>query len=243
MKSNARVLFAVAVLAVAALACNAISGGGQNVPPADVNPPVDAPTNAPVFDLPPLLGGDVLLSDDFSSQNWGTGSDADSAVEYINGALNFFVIKKLYFVWSTPNSETYENVHMEVTAQNNSTDSTGAFGIICNMQITNTSYYFVITGAGQYAIGLSALAVDDVFLTNNNEWANSSFISENADSYRIGADCGSDGTLTLYVDGNQIDSVTDTTYTSGKIALVAWSGEQVSGTNVTFDDFEMTELP
>jgi hypothetical protein len=242
MKSNPRTLIAAAALALAVLACNALSGGGNDVPPVDVNPPGANPTEAPILDLPPILGGDTLLRDDFASSQWGTGSDADSSVEYVGEALNFFVIKDLYFVWSTPNDEDYQNVHIEVTASNNSTDSTGAFGIICNMQVTDVSHYVAITGAGQYAIGKSALAADDVFLTNNNEWGNSSLIKQGASSYRIGADCGN-GALTLYVDGQQVDSATDSTYTSGNVALFAWSGEQVSGTNVTFDDFVMTKLP
>jgi hypothetical protein len=98
---------------------------------------------------------------------------------------------------------------VEVTALNNSTDSAAAFGIICNLQITDSSYYFAVTGAGTYAIGLSTITSDEL-LTNNNEWAESSLITAGAPSYRIGADCGSDGTLTLYVNGQKVDSVTDT---------------------------------
>ena len=168
-----------------------------------------------------VLGSSALLEDDFSSTDsgWGTGTDDDSSVEYSNKALNIFVNKVLYFVWSTPSDEEYENVHIEVTAFNHSTDSAGAFGIICNLQLTNTSYYFAITGAGEYAIGRYTF-VGDTLLTNGGEWGNSNLIKSGADSYRIGADCGS-GTLTLYVDGQRIDSVSDTTYTSGKVALFA----------------------
>jgi hypothetical protein len=101
------------------------------------------------------LGSGALLQDDFSGSDkpWGIGTDADSSVQYSNDALNFMVNKDLYFVWSTPNAEEYEKIHIEVTAANNSTDSAGAFGILCNLQITNTSYYFAVTGAGEYAIG------------------------------------------------------------------------------------------
>jgi hypothetical protein len=49
--------------------------------------------------------------------------------------------------------------------------------------------------------------------------------------------------LALYVDGQQIASVTDSTYTSGGIGLFTWSGEEASATDVSFDDFVMTELP
>jgi hypothetical protein len=79
-------------------------------------------------------------------------------------------------------------------------------------------------------------------LTNNNELAESSLITAGAPSYRIGADCGSDGTLTLYVDGQKVDSVTDTTYTSGSVGLFGWSDEMTNATDVSFDDFVMTKL-
>lgn len=188
------------------------------------------------------LGGGALLEDDFagSDSTWGTGTDSDSSVEYVNDALKFFVSRDYYFVWSTPNDEDYENIHVEVTANNNSSDSTGAFGIICNMQITDTSYYFAVTGAGEYAIGRYTLT-DDVLLTNGGQWSDSDLITSGASSYRIGADCAN-GTLTLYVDGQKIDSVSDTTYTSGNVGLFAWSGEEVNGTDVSFDDFVVTKF-
>ena len=49
--------------------------------------------------------------------------------------------------------------------------------------------------------------------------------------------------LTLYVDGQQIASVTDTTHGIGGVGLFTWSGEEVSAADVTFDDFMMTKLP
>ncbi|HKI54663.1 MAG TPA: hypothetical protein VJ987_11105 [Anaerolineales bacterium] len=190
-----------------------------------------------------LPGSSALLEDDFSKSDiWGTGTDADSSVEYSNEMLNISVNKDLYFVWSTPNGDDYENVHIELTAINNSTDATAAFGIICNLQITDTGYYFAVTGAGEYAIDKYTFAGDEI-LTNDGKWGTSSLITAGADSYRIGADCGSDGTLTLYVDGQQVDSVNDTTYGSGNVGLFAWSGEERDSTDVSFDDFVMTKLP
>lgn len=247
MKRNSRILFAITALALAALACQALTGGGQEAPPpVDVvtQPPVDAPEPTSDSIIPPIFGGsDVLLSDDFSSVQWGTGTDTDSSVEYVNETLQFIVFTDNYFVWSTPDDEDYSNVHIEVTAINNSTDPNTAFGIICNMQITDVSYYFAVTLSGQYAIAKSQIALDDVFLTNNDAWADSDLIAQNASSYRIGADCGGGGTLTLYVDGQQIDSVNDTDYGSGNVALFTWSADEPAGANMSFDDFEMKELP
>jgi hypothetical protein len=233
MKRNHRIILAVACLALAALACNAVMGGGnRNGGGGGV---VDSPTSTP--------SPKIILSDDFSSEQWGTDTDSDSSIEYDNNALRMIVFTKQWFVWSTPNAETYQNVHLEVTAINNNTDSTTAMGIICNKQPSISNFYYVaITPAGQYAIAKAVDGQSDVFLTNNDQWGNSDAIAQNAASYRIAADCGN-GTITLYVDGQQIASVSDTTYTSGSVALLAWSGEEATNTDISYDDFVMTELP
>jgi len=247
VKQNFRVLLAVTVLALAALACEAVAGGSEPVG-GDPNiiystaPASDDPVPDPV-ESAPQSGGDVIFSDDFSSDRWGTGTDVDSAVEYVGDALNFDVYTDNYFVWSTPDDETYSDIHMDVTVINNNTDSTTAVGFICNKSTGNDFYYLAMTPAGQYAIALAAEGETDVFLTNNDEWADSDLITLNASSYRVGADCGN-GTLALYVDGQLVDSVSDSAYTSGRVAVFAWSGEEVGiTTDVSFDDFVMTELP
>jgi len=251
MKNNFRIFLAIACLALAALACQAVTGApaepNQNdVVPADTSVPDVNVIPSPVQTEESVSNSDVLFDEDFSGgrTQWGTGTDADSAVEYIDDALNFQIFTKNYIVWTTPNDNDYENVHMEVTVINNGTDSTTAFGFICNQQypITESHYYFAVTPFGQYAIAKAALAQTDIFLTNNDEWGHSDLIAKDAASYRVGADCGN-GKLTLYVDGQEVDSVEDAIYTSGRIAVFAWSGEEATTTNVSFDDFKMTQLP
>ena len=99
-----------------------------------------------------------------------------------------------------------------------------------------------MTPAGEYAIAKATAEQSDVFLTNNDQWASSDLIQKDAASYRVGADCRSDGTLILYVDGQQVASVSDVAYSNGGVAVFAWSGEEATNTNVSFDDFLMTEL-
>jgi hypothetical protein len=153
------------------------------------------------------------------------------------------VYKNNWFVWSTPNDEDYQNVHMEVTVLNHGTDMYTAFGLMCNQQPSSDAsfYYFAVTPAGQYAIAKATADQSDLFLTNNDEWAISSLIPKNAASYRIGADCAN-GILTLYVDGKQVASVSDSSYTQGGVALFTWSAEEATSTNVSFDDFLMRSL-
>ena len=253
MKNRLNIFMAIASLALAALACQAVTGSPSapeaptesvienTIVPADTDVPLPTETEEPA------PSSDVLYEDDFSAggrTSWGTGTDAESSVEYANDGLNMQLYKENYIVWSSPNDQQYESVHMEVTVLNNGTDSSTAFGFMCNQQypITDSRYYLAITPGGEYAIGKAALAIDDVILSNNGEWGKSDLIAKDAASYRIGADCGN-GKLALYVDGQQIASASDTTYTNGGITLFIWSGDKVDSVNVTFDDFVMTQLP
>jgi hypothetical protein len=229
MKRNSKIILAIVCLALAVLACNAVTGGGGGT---------DEPTGLTSTPSPT-----VLLSDDFSSSRWGHATDANSSVEYANNALQMIVYKTSYFVWSTPNAENYQNIHMEVTVSNNDTDPSTSFGIICNKQPSTSSFYYLaIRPDGNYAIAKATHGQSDIFLTNNNEWASSDLIPTDAASYRVGADCAN-GTLTLYVEGQQIDSVSDASYVSGEVALFTSSSENATTTDVSFDDFLMTELP
>jgi hypothetical protein len=222
-----KIFTASAVLIFASLACQAVTGSGEGDEVA----------------TPGVATSEVIYSDDFSSVQWGTGTDADSSVEYANNALQMIVYTTNYFVWSTPNDQSYQDIHMEVTVLDNGTDSTTAFGFMCNMQSNdNNFYYLAMTPAGEYAIAKAVEGETDLFLTNDDQWASSGQIATSAASYRLGVDCGR-GRLALYVDGQQIAAVDESTYTSGGVGLFTWSGEEASTTNVSFDDFVMTELP
>ena len=196
----------------------------------------------PTEPLVPISTGEILLEDDFSTEDWGTLTDSDNSIEYDGEALRMQLFRENWFVWSTPNGEIYENIHAEVNVTNNDGEPNTAFGIMCYQQETTSSYYYLAaTSGGEYVIALAAEGETDVFLTNNDQWGFSDLIAANAPSYRVGADCGH-GTLTLYVDGQVIASVTDSTYTNGGVGLITWSGANVSSGDVTFDDFVLSSL-
>jgi serine/threonine protein kinase len=204
------------------------------------------PTDIPLPTATTLVDntGNILFEDDFSisEDGWGTLTSSDSSIEYAGDALNMRIFTENFIAWTTPNNTDYENVHIEVTVTNNNADPTTAFGIMCAQQVEDWSfYYLVITPAGDYVIAKATTGQDDVYLTNNSEWRSSNKISRNASSYRFGADCGN-GTLTLYVDGQKIDSVSDSTYTTGRVGLFGWSGVDSPSADVTFDDFLVTSL-
>jgi hypothetical protein len=62
----------------------------------------------------------------------------------------------------------------------------------------------------------------------------------NQASYALGMDCGSDGTLTLYVNGIRIDSIADSTYAKGHVGLFAWSSAHVNAADVNLSNFKIT---
>jgi hypothetical protein len=205
------------------------------VPPATSTP---RPTATAVPDI-----GETILDDDFSDDSiWGLLEAENAIIEYANEALNIQLFTESWMAWTTPDDEVYENVHIEVTAYNNDGESATEFGLVCYQQEDGTSFYYaVITPAGDYAIVLAADGENDVFLTNDDQWGTSDLIG-NKDTYRLGMDCGN-GTLSLYVDGQLIDSVEDDTYDSGTSGVIVLSGDEVSSADVSFDDFLMTTLP
>lgn len=233
-KSGAPVGWAVGCIAVvclllAVVGVGAFALGGKNLS---------------LFAGTPVENTTSLLTDDFSASRggWGTLDDKSSVVQYDNETLHMKLFQKNYVIWSRPNDENYQDIHAEVTAINNHTDSSTAFGIVCFQQSEDWSFYYLaMTPAGEYAIIEATAGQDDAYLTNSGKWANSGLITKNADSYRISGDCGSN-TLTLYVDGKKIDSVVDSTYTSGHVGLFTWSGENISSADVSFDDFVLTSL-
>ncbi len=164
--------------------------------------------NIPTVVVPPVVAntGTLLLQDDFSDSTlWGVLNDSqNSSIDYKDNTLHMHIFKENFVTWSTPNDQDYQNIHMEVTVFHNDAEPTTAFGLMCDQTEDWSFYYFAITSAGDYAIIRATTGEPDVFLTNNGDWGYSSLIANNAASYRVGADCGN-GTLTLYVDGQQIE--------------------------------------
>jgi len=178
--------------------------------------------------------------DDFSSDStgWGTGDDSSSLVEYANSGLHMLVYTPFYVTWSNQGLKSFENVHIEVSAKNDSKDPQSLFGIVCDEQGSTQSFYYAgITSDGYYAIIKSAVAQKDVFLKEGT----SDVVSAISGPVRLGMDCGG-GSLVLYVNGLKIAEASDSTYASGVIGLFTASDDVNSGAEVTFDDFAVTKL-
>ena len=161
-------------------------------------------------------------------------SDTTSASGFDSGEYFFKVQRENWFVWCTPDQK-FDAVHIEATAKNASATVDTVFGLICHYQNTDSFYYMGITSDGLYTIRLYINKEEQTLAEDESD-----AISVGAASYKLGADCGN-GALTLYVDGQQVASASDSTYTSGDTGLFAWSGDLVPA-DIRFDDFVVTKL-
>jgi hypothetical protein len=206
---NKRVLWIpLALLVLAALAC----GSGNGSAPA-------------------------LYRDSFgnSDSGWCEDSDDTSALSYSSGKYVFEVSDTEWFVWCNP-EENFDDIHLEVIAENPGGTSDTVFGLMCHYQSASDDFYYVgITSAGDYTIRLYQAGEDDILAEGTSD-----DIPADADTYTLGMDCAG-GQIALYVNGTQIDSASDSTYSSGDIGLFAWTGDEVPA-EVRFDDLVVTGI-
>lgn len=244
MKSGLlKVLFAITILALVSMACGVVVPNVA-VPTVALNPTaITMPTQIVPVDTQPVdNGGNKLLSDNFESRssNWGVGTDTDYEVQYVDGALQFKISAVNMKVYSGPNGTSYKGVHVETDVASTGSDPDSAFGILCNQQVINDEFYFgYVTPSGEYGIVKSVFINDDVELTSGS----SDLIPHDAPSYHIGMDCAADGTMTLYVNGQQVATASDTEYSGGMVGTITWSGDIESGTIVSFDNYSIAQLP
>jgi hypothetical protein len=206
----------LAVLAVAALACGGNvsgGGGGGNGGPA------------------------ALFKDDFSDSGSGWDEDTND-----NGSTGYeddeYVIKITeadeWFKWGNANEKNLSDIHIDVTARNVGAAEDSTFGVMCHYVDKNNYYYAGIGVDGFHIIAKYVDGKDETLTKGTDE------VPQNKTSYKIGMDCGN-GKLALYVNGKKIDSVEDDTFTTGEVALFAWSSKD-DDVEVHFDDFVVTAL-
>jgi hypothetical protein len=216
--------FVLFVLLIASLACNFSSilpstGGGTN--------------------------SNVLFQDDFSnsSSGWDTVRDAEGVTDYENGGYRIYINKTTYSFWSNPGlgSSLPGDLRIEVDATKTAGPDVNDFGVVCRYTLSNEKanfYQFVVTSDGYVGI-VKVTQSDQQVITKGEKLIESSAVNKGNASNKIRAECiGS--TLTLYVNGSQVDSVTDTSFTSGDVGLIAGTYEE-AGTDVLFDNFVVTK--
>jgi hypothetical protein len=220
-------LAVVAVLATVTLACGGGSGTGGSGGTGN-NTAVPASS--------------VIFQDSFQNSrgSWSSFTDETGAVNVRNGAYEMEVFEPNWHIWGTPEQDiSNAKIKVNVTSLGDASDP--GFGVICNYQSNDAFYYAGFGPDGFYAI-VYWDGEDDVSLLGGERlWQQSDEIEQFAESYELEVECADDGTITLFVDGVEIASANDSTYTSGNIGLFAVSFDNVP-VKVRFDDLVVTEL-
>jgi hypothetical protein len=215
-------LFALCVLLFASLACN-FGGIFDNVGKKE-------------------QAANILFQDDFSNtfSGWDSLTDENGVTEYKDGAYHIQVnsIGKKgngMDMWANP-AKNFKDVRVEVDVTQKDGPDDNDMGVICRYSDANDTYnfyYFLISSDGYAGIakmvdGASSILSDDGKLTGSDA------IKLKASNH-IRADCIGDK-LTLYVNGQQVASVSDSSFTSGDVGLIAGTFK-TPGTDVLFDNF------
>ena len=197
-------------------------------PPLTSTPRQPAATPRPINTPAAAQTGNILFQDDFGDKNsgWEVGDYDTGDVGYKDG---------IYFVrseggggvmWGVAN-RSFENIIIEVDATQTlaPSNNNNAFGIKCREQ-GGDGYGFEISGDGYYSIQIIKNGDWEPLV----EWTTSDVIHQGNATNRIRAVC--DGPhLAMFVNGELLAEVEDSTYTEGDISLTA----------ATFED-EPTEI-
>ncbi len=212
-----------ALLVVAGMACSALPGLGDDgeSQEAEVS-----------------TGGAVLFQDEFEDPNsgWEVGNYETGEVGYREG--QYFVLSRGggNTMWGVA-GRNFDDVIIEVQATqvqappNDNND----YGVVCREQGDGSGYYLLISGDGLYSIQLASQGSFEQLV----EWAESDVIRQGNATNDIMAVCDGD-TLSLYVNGELLASVSDSTFRSGDIALTATSYE-AGPTVIHFDHLVVRE--
>jgi hypothetical protein len=216
MAKSARA-FAVFIvpLVLLTLACSAVGGGAE-----------------------PTEQAGVLFSDDFSDPDsgWDRVQSDEGVTDYENSAYRIFVDQSQHDYWANP-GRSFGDVQVEVDATKIGGPDDNDFGLICRYQDVENFYAFLVSSDGYYAIlkysggGSESLGSDGMLQTDE--------LNLGAATNHIRADCIGN-TLTLYANGSQLHSTTDSEFSSGDVGLIAGTFDE-PGTDISFDDFVVLE--
>lgn len=223
-----QVWFVVLALLLVGMACSFGAGSETQggAPTADTG----SATQGPAATQSP-----VLFQDDFSSSSSGwdrTNYDDGSVTDYVDGGYHILVNADYASVWANPGISVAD-VSVETDAVIRGGVEDNEFGVICRYVDESNFYAGSISSDGFYAI---VKIEDGEFGYVGSEGMQPSDLINLGDQVnRVRLDCvGS--RLTLYVNGTELISASDSTFGSGDVGLYAGSFS-TPGIDIYFDNF------
>lgn len=209
-----KIYFSLAVLVLASLACQFFSRPATQVPPSNRT---------------------ILYQDDFSDTNsgWPVTSDASKSASYTaDGRYQLTALEAQQDIWAHP-GQSFGDVSLEVDAAKVEGSDNNNFGLLCRFVDDGNFYFFWISSDGYQVIG-KYQGGQATFLSTEKMQA-SSAIQQGAASNHLRADCvGSN--LTLYVNGTQVASASDTSFANGDVGVMIGTFDEPN-VAIAFDNF------
>lgn len=192
--------------------------------------------NGQAVDQPQQSGAftHVVFSDDFSdeSSGWDRISNTDGLSNYVDGQYHIQVNRPDFDVFANP-YRSFTDVHMEVEAMDVGKVADNNYGLLCRYANRNDFYAGLISSDGHY--GIFKVKAGTYSLLGMDSMPTSPAILPAAEKNLIRFDCvGS--TLTLSVNGIQLDTRQDAEFVSGDVGLLAGS-YKIGGVEIAFDNF------
>ena len=182
-------------------------------------------------------GQGVAFRDDFEDPRGNWASDQREQFDRGYAGSEYFIElhEPNWFAWSNPGAQ-FDDASVEVNAYLSAGSQDGHFGVLCRYADAASFYYFAISADGYYAIfGRKGGGELDVLSGDGDGMTFSSIIRTGGQTNNIQAVCQGDE-LSLYVNGELLETVVDSTHSRGDVGLGAGSGPQ-GDARVQFDDF------
>lgn len=181
-----------------------------------------------------------LFQDDFDNprSGWGAGQREEFERGYEEGEYFIELHKPHWFIWAYPGQQ-FEDVSVEVDARLASGSQDSHFGLLCRYVDVDNFYYFAISADGYYAIFRRVDGGDLEALTGDGSgMVPSPAIRTGAQSNHFLALCQGNE-LSLYINSQLLETVTDDTHAQGDVGVGAGSGPE-GDVRIQFDDLVIT---
>lgn len=195
-------------------------------------------SSACTVNLRPHQTGDLLQVDDFGSRriNWRTWQKPGiSSASYLKGGF-VLVVESPNMDAITTNGVFFDNLDMKVTAGKIAGPDDNHYGLVCRYQDDSNYYSFLVTSDGYYGVLRVKDGIYQMLSSGSFEFSNA--INQKDSENIIHAVCLQD-LLVLNVNRQQLAMVTDDSFTTGQVGLIAGTYADPN-LAVKFDNFTIT---
>ena len=185
----------------------------------------------------PVADKNLLYSDDFtnSKSGWDRFQDRAGVTDYSNVGYLIYVKSADMIKWANPTKKFPNDVRIEVDTTMTVGPVNNAFGVICRYQDPSNYYYFFISSDGYAGIGRKQNGNHSIISSPDGKLEQEKGINTGAASNHIRVDCIGKN-LTLYANGTQVATASDSTFPDGNVGLIARTYD-TGGADILFNNF------